>query len=179
MNNKGFGLTEMIIFIVSSLIALVICVIVYEQNFGKTIEMYNKENEVNNNSSNSNNSNNSNNSEFKIVGDNEETKKVVEKVGKTEKEKLSKTEKQYKELSDKLISTAKIYVTENYTGKTDRIIIKLSKLVEDEYMDELVDPNNKEKTCTGYVIYDGSSNYDAYLKCDGNYTSENYNVDFE
>ena len=160
MNNKGFGLTEMIIFIVASLIILVVCVIVYDQNFGqKTTQSYD-----------------SSDNNFQIIGDKEETEEVEEN---DEKEKLSKTEKQYKELTDKMISTSKIYITDNYTGKTDQIIIKVSKLVEDEYMDELVDPNNEDNTCKGYIIYDGSNNYDAYLNCEGNYVSENYNVDFE
>ncbi len=165
MNNRGFGLTEMIVFIVVSLVTLVICVIVYDQNFGKTLEVYDNSDDT-----------------VQIIGDNKNIDYEEENTNKEEQpktEKLSKVEKQYKELKDKMISTAKIYVTDNYVGKTDKIIIKLSKLVNDEYMQELIDPNNKDNICTGYVVYDGNDNYDAYLKCEGNYTSENYNVDFE
>ena len=85
----------------------------------------------------------------------------------------------YKKLLEKMANTAKIYISTNYTGTTDQIVIKTSKLVNDEYMEELIDPDNINNKCIGYIIYDGESSYTPYLNCGKNFKSDNYNESFE
>ena len=159
MNNKGFGLADMIIFIVVSLIVLIICVVYYDNKFG-------------------NKKINDNNTEYKIIGESntKEQKQIEEKI--KEEEKLSKEEKKYNILKEKLINAATLYVSEKYTGITDKMIINLNTLIELNYIEQLNDPFNDDITCNGYIIYNGVDKYDVYLKC-GEYVSENYNVDFE
>ena len=157
MNNKGFGLTEVIIFIVASLITLVICVIVYDRNFGNI------------------------NTEgideaTQIIGESVKDNKKDDEI---EEDSKTKENKDYKELLDKMTNSAKMYVSNNYTGKTEQVVIKLSELVNKDYMDQLLDPSDAEVICSGYVIYDGENNYTPYLKCGENYESENYNNEFE
>lgn len=157
MNNKGFALQDLLFFISLFLIILVVCVIVIDSNISKfndNIEEPKNVSEIN---------------EEKT----EDTEDKVEKV--EESKKLS----DYDILLEKMINTAKIYVTTNYTGKTDQIIIKTSKLVVDQYMEDLIDPKDKENKCIGYIIYDGESNYTPYLRCGNNFKSENYNESFE
>lgn len=153
MNNKGFALQDLLFFISFFLIILVVCVIVIDSNISKFNDVT---------------------EEPKNVSEINEAKKE-EKVEVEENKKLT----DYDILLEKMVNTAKIYVTTNYTGKTDQIIIKTSKLVTDEYMDELIDPKDKENKCIGYIIYDGESSYTPYLRCDDNYKSENYNETFE
>lgn len=161
MNEKGFGLTEVLIFIVFSLIILVAVVITINNDFSEL---------------------HGNNTDTKtptqIIGDEKETAKVEKEIEKKE-EKTNKENSEYQKLLDKMTNTAKIYITTNYTGTTDRIIIKTSKLVNDEYMDELIDPKDKDNTCKGYVIYDGVEEYTPYLNCGENYLSQNYDISFE
>lgn len=155
MNNKGFGLTEVIIFIVAAMITLVVCVIVYDKNFGN----------------------------INTEGLDEATQIIGESVNNETDEEDSdindRKTKEYKELTDRMVNASKIYISNNYTGKTDQIIIKLSELVSKDYMDQLLDPNDAEVICTGYIIYDGDSYYTPYLKCGENYISDNYNSEFE
>ena len=158
MNNKGFELIELIIFIVVSLIVLVICTIVYNQNFGK-IDIPETDEPT------------------QIVEDSSNTENVIE--DDEQEEQTNQLNTEYDELLQKMISSSKIYISDNYTGTTDQIIIKLSKLIDENYITELTDPKDDDTTCKGYVIYDGTSSYDAYLKCGTNYVSENYNEDYD
>jgi hypothetical protein len=158
MNEKGFGLTEVLMFIVFSLIILVAAVITINNDFSEL---------------------QGNNTDTKtptqIIGDEKETKKTEKVID----EKIKKEDSEYQELLDKMTNTAKIYITTNYTGTTDRIIIKTSKLVSDEYMEDLIDPKNSDNVCKGYVIYDGVEEYTPYLNCGENYVSQNYDISFE
>ena len=103
MNNKGFGLTEVIIFIVAAMITLVVCVIVYDKNFGN----------------------------INTEGLDEATQIIGESVNNETDEEDSdindRKTKEYKELTDRMVNASKIYISNNYTGKTDQIIIKLSE----------------------------------------------------
>ena len=158
-NNKGYSLTEVVIILCTALLILIVCVITYNKNFG------NKDEDIGNVSI-----------KLNINTDNVEDYEVSNEKGELE---LTKVEKQYKLLEEKMLNTAKNYISINYYNKNDQIIIKLSKLVEEEYMNEIVDPNNKDNTCNGYVIYDGTFDYRAYLNCKGNYKTEGYSEDFE
>ena len=160
MNNKGFTLQDLLFFISFFLIILVICVIVIDRNFMNINSEVDDLKHV---------------SEVKKL----ENVEIIEDKNKEESKEDNKKITGYDILLEKMISTAKVYVTTNYTGKTDRIIIKTSKLVTDEYMDELIDPLDKENKCIGYIIYDGDSSYNPYLRCGENYKSENYDESFE
>ncbi|MBP3766395.1 MAG: hypothetical protein J6G98_04375 [Bacilli bacterium] len=160
MNNKGFTLQDLLFFISFFLIILVICVIVIDRNFMNI------------------------NSEVDDIKHVSEVKKlenveIIEDKNKEESKEDNKKITGYDILLEKMVSTAKVYVTTNYTGKTDRIIIKTSKLVSDEYMEDLYDPKDKENKCIGYIVYDGNNTYSPYLRCGENYKSENYDESFE
>ncbi len=151
MNNKGFTLSNLLFFISFFMMILVVCVIVIDSNINK----------------------------FKMTY---EEPKIADKEIKIEKEKnvsvIDSNSNKYKPILEKMANTAKIYVSTNYTGSTDQIVIKTSKLISDGYMEELVDPTDNKK-CIGYIIYDGESSYTPYLKCSKNYKSENYSETFE
>ena len=151
MNNKGFTLANLLFFISFFMMILVVCVIVIDSNINK----------------------------FKMTY---EEPKIADKEIKVEKEKnvsvIDTNSNKYKPILEKMANTAKIYVSTNYTGSTDQIVIKTSKLISDGYMEELVDPTDN-KNCIGYIIYDGESSYTPYLKCSNNYKSENYSETFE
>ena len=158
--NKGFGLTEMLIFIASSLVILVITVIVYEQNFGENRNTYDNTNV-----------------ETKIIGEKNNNVEEIEEE-KEEKEENTKKDK-YDEILEKMSNVAGLYINDNYVGKTDAIVIKLSNLINLNYIDEIKDPKDDNIICNGYIIYDGIDKYDSYLRCEDNYISENYDTNFE
>ena len=160
MNNKGFGLTEMLLFIVACLVILVITTIIINQKFN-----------------NLNNSATDNNIQTQIIGEKSEEVDIIE--DDEEEEELTKLEKKYKELTDKMLNTAKIYVSNNYTGRTDKMVIKLSTLIEEGYMDQMLDPDDETILCNGYVTYNGEFYYETYLRCGDNYQTENYNTELE
>ena len=153
MNNRGFTLANLLFFISLFMIILVVCVIVIDTNLSKFEVTY------------------------------EEIKPKVEDVKNIEDEKpisvIDTNSNKYKKLLEKMANTAKIYISTNYTGTTDQIVIKTSKLVNDEYMEELIDPDNINNKCIGYIIYDGESSYTPYLNCGKNFKSDNYNESFE
>jgi competence protein ComGC len=157
-NNQGFGLIEMLIIMFSALLCLVVCVISYNKYFDED-----KEEETTELPS--------------ITDENENTDNISDYYEETE-ETLTKQEKKYKVLEDKMINGAKIYITNNYTVLNDQIIITVNKLIEEEYIKELIDPNNQNNKCNGYVVFK-DNNYIPYLNCEGNYKSEGYNADFE
>ncbi|MBR1718030.1 MAG: hypothetical protein IJ715_02025 [Bacilli bacterium] len=153
MNNKGFTLQELLFFISLFMMILVVCVVVIDSNIAKFNVTHIEPNQI---------------KEDVDIESEDKTVSVIDT-----------TIDQYKILLEKMASTAKIYITTNYTGKTDRIIIKTSKLVEDEYMEELVDPIDNTIKCRGYIVYDGYNVYTPYLNCGNNFKSDNYNETFE
>ena len=151
MNNKGFALADLLFFISLFLMILVVCVIVIDSNISK----------------------------FKVSYE-DPKQKVSEDTVIEDTVTIIKTEDDtYKALLEKMANIAKIYVTTNYTGSTDQIIIKTSKLVSDNYMDKLYDLKDSKNECRGYIIYDGESSYTPYLNCGKNYKSDNYTESFE
>lgn len=157
-NNQGFGLIEMLIIMFSALLCLVVCVIVYNKTF------------VDNSQSDL--------PEVPIIVEKNENTDDIKDYEVEEETLLTKEEQKYKLLEDKMINGAKIYITNNYPIINDQIVVTLNKLIEEDYIKELVDPNNEKNICNGYVVYK-DNNYIPYLNCKGNYKSEGYNVDFE
>lgn len=82
----------------------------------------------------------------------------------------------YEGIESSMVSAAKSY----YISKEDRlpkedgetIKVSISTLIEAELLEEVIDPNNKEQTCNGYVevIKVGKEySYVPFLTCSGNY----------
>lgn len=155
-NNYGFGIIEMLIIMFSALLILIVCTIVYNINF-----KYEK---------------NPNEDVMPSITSNNENTDKIEDYEKIEEKEIDKSK--YKLLEDELTNAAKIYILNNYPILDDKIIVSLNKLIENNYIDKLVDPDDKKNTCNGYVIYN-DNNYSSYINCNDNYISEGYNVDFE
>ena len=87
---------------------------------------------------------------------------------------LTRTEMAYKKLEDKLLNTAKTYVTTKNLN-TANLKITLDELVSLEYINEIVDPFNRKNKCEGYVTVINDE-YNSYIKCGDSYKTENYNM---
>lgn len=151
MNKKGFGLTEMIVIIVALTICIAIVSIIYNQNFKALSEKKDL-----------------NDTEIKMTTkDNEEV----------ENNKEVKSDK-YIDLEDKIKNASKSYIEKNNL-KTEKVIVTTQRLIENNYIKQLLDPKDETILCKGYVIYDGNDGYSPYLKCGSNYMTENYNNNLE
>ena len=86
----------------------------------------------------------------------------------------------YEDLEHRLEKAAERYQNDTYSGNTNEKevwALSYSMLKEEKYIDELIDPNDKQE-CTGYVefIQDGAKiSYKPYLKCGDNYQTDGYN----
>lgn len=171
MNNRGFGLTEMLIIMGTLILCLVVVVITYNTSFKNdnvdiedkqtSFESINKQENIDN---------------IKDYNINKETKEQQEKIEKEEK--LTKKEQKYKSIEEKLVNTAKLYIDNNYDLKNEEVTISIKKLIEENYISVIKDPMESDKECSGYITYDGST-YKAYLKCGDNYQTGNYKSEFE
>lgn len=82
----------------------------------------------------------------------------------------------YSDIEDEMKKAAKNYYSErkNKLPKTNNGVVKvnLSTLIDAELMDEVIDPNDSETKCTGYVEVtklDKNYVYSPFLTCKGNY----------
>lgn len=86
----------------------------------------------------------------------------------------------YKDLEEELEKAAERYQNDTYSGNASNTEIwelSYSMLRKEGYLDKLMDPNDKNTECTGYVefIQDGAKiSYKPYLKCGTNYKTEGY-----
>lgn len=82
----------------------------------------------------------------------------------------------YSEVEENMISASKKYINDFYNNQLglDTLHIKVSSLVENNYMSEITDKDGK---CSGYIsVYvddNGASVYKPYLKCKS-YTTSGY-----
>ena len=92
-----------------------------------------------------------------------------------EKEKIT-----YKDLEDELKQAAERYQNDTYSGNSSETAVwelSYSMLRKEKYLEKLIDPNDKNTECTGYVefIQDGAKiSYKPFLKCGTNYQTEGY-----
>ena len=92
-----------------------------------------------------------------------------------EKEKIT-----YKDLEDELKQAAERYQNDTYSGNSSETAIwelSYSMLRKEKYLEKLIDPNDKNTECTGYVefIQDGAKiSYKPFLKCGTNYQTDGY-----
>lgn len=82
----------------------------------------------------------------------------------------------YETLENKLVSAAKNYFNDYYdnTMNEDMIVVRLSTLHYNDYIEKITDSNGRE--CSGYVKIinvDGGIVYSSYLKCP-KYTTSGY-----
>ena len=86
----------------------------------------------------------------------------------------------YQDLENKLEKAAERYQNDTYQGNTQNTEIwtlSYSMLKKEKYIDKLIDPNDKNTECTGYVefVQDGAKiSYTPFLKCDNNYQTQGY-----
>ena len=86
----------------------------------------------------------------------------------------------YQDLENKLEKAAERYQNDTYQGNTQNTEIwtlSYSMLKEEKYIEKLIDPNDKNTECTGYVefVQDGAKiSYTPFLKCDNNYQTKGY-----
>ena len=92
-----------------------------------------------------------------------------------EKEKIT-----YKDLEDELKQAAERYQNDTYSGNSSETAVwelSYSMLRKEKYLEKLIDPNDKNTECTGYVefIQDGAKiSYKPFLKCGTNYQTNGY-----
>lgn len=98
-----------------------------------------------------------------------------------EKNESEETEKiTYQDLENTLEKAAERYQNNTYQGNTENTEIwtlSYSMLKEEKYLDKLIDPNDKNTECTGYVefVQDGAKiSYKPFLKCGSNYETKGY-----
>lgn len=145
MNNKGFGLPEVLLFVGISMFALVGIAIYINTN-------------IINNSNFFPESTNVKSTNYTLVPNNFEIPK------------------EYKRLENKLKDTSKKYKF----NKNQDTIISYNKLKKAKLITKILDPNDKNILCNGYVIYDsGDKKYTSYINCPGMYVTKKYNSEFE
>ena len=92
-----------------------------------------------------------------------------------EKEKIT-----YRDLEDELKQAAERYQNDTYSGNSSETAVwelSYSMLRKEKYLEKLIDPNDKNTECTGYVefIQDGAKiSYKPFLKCGTNYQTDGY-----
>lgn len=86
----------------------------------------------------------------------------------------------YQDLESDLKKAAERYQNNTYSGNiedTEIWTLSYSMLKEEDYLDKLMDPNDKTTECTGYVEFiqdKGEISYTPYLKCGKNYQTKGY-----
>lgn len=86
----------------------------------------------------------------------------------------------YKDLEDRLELAAERYQNDNYSGNasdTEVWELSYSMLRKEKYLDKLIDPNDEDTECTGYVEFiqdEAKVMYKPFLKCGTNYETKGY-----
>lgn len=157
MNNRGWGLQAMILWCAVLGILLIIASVLIN---GTINNLY-----AGNGNRNSNGSS------------------VIKKEDKEDANKEDKNEidaSDYEKYLETMVNASKNYVEKEYANDyANAAHLKLSTkiLINNDYMDRIVDPNNKLLECIGYVAVDYINNeltYKAFLKCGDNYETEGF-----
>ena len=100
-----------------------------------------------------------------------------------EKNMAEEKPKTYKELEQELQLAAERYQNDTYSADSDATevwTLSYSMLKEKKYIDKLIDPNDKNQECTGYVEFiqdEAKISYQPFLKCGNNYETKGYQVE--
>ena len=87
--------------------------------------------------------------------------------------------KDYQKIEAQMRDSAKLYQEKYYPNITDNdeYIVTLKTLHENNYINQVIDPNKTTTVCSGYVIFikqNNVLNYKPYLKCGSSYTTNGY-----
>lgn len=150
MNNKGFTVGEMITAICIGLLFLIVSAVIYQKNI-KSTPLAQPNKEV----------------DSDVI----DTNPTLED---DHMEDYSALEEQIKKGMEQYIKKTSIDETETLLTRTS------SELINDMYLEELIDPIDSENKCRGYGLYQKQTGeYKGYLRCPGNYATEGYNPEFE
>ncbi len=160
MNNKGWGMTDMLWILAAFGIALIVVTILYVQNF-KNFSSPTKMPETSPNI--------------------QVTSPTMAKEEEKEKEEHEETSKNsnlsYTEIEELLKSAAIDYVKQFYNDESvSEVIIKVSDLERESLISGIYDYNDPTSSCEGYVRYKKEGNtYDPYVRCGNNYVTAGFN----
>lgn len=161
MNNKGWGLWDLILIVVVLGAALVFAFYMANNNLNIPVEtgILPKEEETN-----------------KEENNKEENKEEQKEENKEENKEETNIDK-YKALESKLTLAANSYIKDVYKDKrnADDVIVTLKKLVDSQYILPIYDIEDNTQKCIGYVdvsLIDNELEYASYIKCGDNYQSE-------
>lgn len=91
----------------------------------------------------------------------------------------------YKDTEEKISKAAKEYAFNNHKNDLkngDRNTVTIETLQNEGILNVIIDPKDKETTCSGYVIFTMRNNeitYDPYIKCGKNYHTKGYNANYD
>lgn len=149
MNNRGWGLSEMLGILLVFAACILVIIIISNENFKGVIP-------------------NSNNSSLNVS-----TKKNSDDHTKEE------NSVDYTQFEDEMVKGAKEYINDQ-TDIDSPLVITLNELVKLNYVDSILDSNNNDEECLGYVLYSAKEeSYKAYLRCPGSYRTIGYEQTLE
>lgn len=154
LNNRGWGLQELVIGIGILFFCLLLIVSLINRNF--------KQLEANLNGSSGTSQSNGSTTQNRPV----------------EEEKENYTS--YKSIEKAMTEAAKEYNADIYGAdlqEGDKLTVTLNSLVRDNYLEKIYDIKDESIVCSGYVTFikDGSNvTYSPYLKCGSKYTTKGY-----
>jgi len=161
MNNKGWGLQAMILWCAVLGILLIVATVTINSSINN---LYNGNGKYSNGSS--------------VI-----KKEEVEEDKETEKEEPKeeeKDDKDYLDYLDIMVDASKKYIEKNYKddyANADHLKLSTKMLINNDYMERIVDPNNSSLECVGYIAVENVNNeliYEPYLKCGDNYETEGF-----
>lgn len=151
LNNRGWGLQELLVGIGILLFCLLLIVSLINRNFRRLSES------MGNNSTN-------NSTEQKRPVQNEEKEEYTS----------------YKDIETAMKKAAREYNAAIYgedLQEDDNITVTLKSLIRDNYIEPVHDIKDSKVTCSGYVTFIKERNkvtYSPYLKCGSRYTTKGY-----
>lgn len=86
----------------------------------------------------------------------------------------------YEEMEQKLVLASKQYIRKHSLEEGESLIVSLTKLQKENYIQKMNDPNHSKNECLGYVVYTKKDeSYRAYLRCPSSYRTIDYQNNFE
>ena len=140
MKNKGFGISEMIIFCSIFLFGIIISTVLINKNLLK--REINLQNNIN------------------IANNNDSDEELLEN--------------KYIILEEKIKKATVLYINDYKEKK----VISTSNLQNENYLSNLVDPYDINKLCKGYAVINNDI-ITPYLRCEGKYATEDYDMSLE
>jgi len=165
MNNRGWGLQAMILWCAVLGLLLIFATIAIN---GTINNMY------------GNNDNRNSNGSSVIKKEDYEDSKDEEKEEDTDKKEDTEVDDSYEDFLDTMVEASKKYIKAEYNNdyaNADHLKLSTKMLINNNYMDRMVDPYNSSLECVGYIAVDYVNNeliYEPYLKCGDAYETEGF-----